>query len=112
MTKETIINDVAEYYFSKGFTVLSYDPRSIGQSDGQPRNESNPMKMMEDYMDALTFLKAQDNVDPTKIAYWGYSFSGRNLAKSGNCVMAADPHVLQAWWHYVLLRSINAPRQW
>ncbi|GAM35116.1 DltD N-terminal domain protein [Talaromyces pinophilus] len=60
MKPGTIINDVAEYYFNSGFTVLSYDPRSIGARDGTPRNEYNPVKNMEDYMDALTFLKSHE----------------------------------------------------
>ncbi|KAM3420750.1 hypothetical protein BST61_g3998 [Cercospora zeina] len=76
MTKETIVADVAEYFFAAGFTMLSFDPRTIGKSDGSPRNECNPVRNMEDYHDALTYLKSNPMVDPTRIAFWGYSFSG------------------------------------
>lgn len=115
MTKETIISDVAEYYFAAGFTVLSYDPRSIGASDGMPRNESNPTKNMEDYMDALSFLKTHKMVDPTRIAYWGYSFSGMvalcaaALDKRAKAVIAAAP--LTIWefkkWKQVLTKCMK-----
>ncbi|RFU76424.1 n-terminal domain [Trichoderma arundinaceum] len=76
MVKEMIIGEVAEYFHAAGFTVLAYDPRSIGASDGTPRNEINPLCNIEDYHDALTFLKAHPLVDPSRIAFWGYSFSG------------------------------------
>lgn len=115
MTKETIINDVAEYYFNAGFTVLSYDPRSIGASDGMPRNECNPVKNMEDYMDALTFLKSHSMVDPKRIAYWGYSFSGMvalcaaALDKRAKAVVATAP--LTIWefkkWKPVLNKCMK-----
>ncbi|KAF1922289.1 DltD N-terminal domain protein [Didymella exigua CBS 183.55] len=115
MTKETIINDVAEYYFAAGFTVLSYDPRSIGASDGLPRNEANPIKNMEDYMDALTFLKSHKVVDPNRIAYWGYSFSGMvalcaaALDKRAKAVIASAP--LTIWefkkWKPVLSKCMK-----
>lgn len=115
MTKETIIGDVAEFYFAAGFTVLSYDPRSIGASDGAPRNESNPVKFMEDYMDALTFLKKHKMVDPARIAYWGYSFSGMvalcaaALDKRAKAVIAAAP--LTIWefkkWKQVLTKCMK-----
>ncbi|KAK2034869.1 hypothetical protein LX32DRAFT_689115 [Colletotrichum zoysiae] len=57
--KEMIIYDLAEHFHGAGFTILSIDPRSIGASVGTPRNEYNTTKNIEDYHDALTFLKTQ-----------------------------------------------------
>ena len=37
-TKEMFVAEIAEYFQQAGFTTLTYDPRSIGQSDGSPRN--------------------------------------------------------------------------
>lgn len=68
--------DVASYLQSKGFTALTYDPRSTGASGGVPRNNIDPMAQVEDYSDALTFLAQQPSVDPTRIAFWGFSFAG------------------------------------
>jgi pimeloyl-ACP methyl ester carboxylesterase len=70
------VPDVAEYFQKAGITVLTYDPRSLGLSDGIPRNDIDPWKSAEDYHDALTFLKTQPIVDSERIGYWGFSFAG------------------------------------
>lgn len=70
------VPDVAEQFQASGITALIYDPRSIGQSDGLPRNEVDPMKQASDYSDALTFLRTLPIIDPEAISFWGQSFSG------------------------------------
>lgn len=91
------VAEIAEYFQKAGFTVLTYDPRSIGQSDGTPRNEIDPAKNREDYHDALTFLKGQPHVDAGRIALWGFSFSGMvaltaaALDKRARAVVAVCP---------------------
>lgn len=71
-----MVAEIAEYFQRANFTVLTYDPRSIGQSDGSPRNEIDPSRNVEDYHDALSFLKDHPLVDPARISFWGFSFSG------------------------------------
>jgi cephalosporin-C deacetylase-like acetyl esterase len=46
--------------------------------EGLLRNDTQPQKNMEDYYDALTYLKVhrRDLVDSDRIAFWAYSFSG------------------------------------
>ncbi|RYP61240.1 hypothetical protein DL771_010200 [Monosporascus sp. 5C6A] len=116
-TKEMFVPDIAEYYQDAGFTVLSYDPRSIGQSDGMPRNEIHPSRNAEDYHDALTFLKGHPLVDPSRIVYWGFSFSGMvaltaaALDKRAKAVVATCP--LTIWdlpedkWPRVLAKAMK-----
>ncbi|TVY87035.1 Polyketide transferase [Lachnellula willkommii] len=53
-TKEMFVAEIAEYFQKAGFTTLTYDPRLIGESEGSPRNEMDPVKNAEDYHDALT----------------------------------------------------------
>ncbi|KAL2000897.1 hypothetical protein VTN02DRAFT_2485 [Thermoascus thermophilus] len=74
--KEMLLPEVAEQFQRAGVTALIYDPRSIGLSDGSPRNEIDPAKQAEDYSDALSFLATQPTVDANRIAFWGMSFSG------------------------------------
>ncbi|ROV92589.1 hypothetical protein VMCG_08926 [Cytospora schulzeri] len=115
MTKEMIVAEVAEYFHAAGFTVLSYDPRSIGSSDGMPRNEVQPTRNIEDYHDALTFLKAHPRVDHKQIAFWGYSYSGTialcaaALDKRVGAVIAVSP--LTIWqfskWSKVLAKAMK-----
>lgn len=68
--------DVAKAFQSSGITALIYDPRSIGLSDGTPRNEIDPMKQSEDVSDALTFMSEMSIVDPDQMGIFGISFSG------------------------------------
>ncbi|KAI0603271.1 Alpha/Beta hydrolase protein [Biscogniauxia sp. FL1348] len=115
MTKEMIVAEVAEYFHAAGFTVLNYDPRSIGASDGMPRNEVHPPHNIEDYHDALTYLRAHPLVDPSRIAFWGYSFSGMvalcaaALDKRVKAVVAVAP--LTIWeftkWSKVLAKAMK-----
>jgi fermentation-respiration switch protein FrsA (DUF1100 family) len=70
------VPDVAEYFQNSGITALIYDPRTLGLSDGTPRNDLDPLKQAEDYHDALSFLKEHPLVEANKIGYWGFSFAG------------------------------------
>ncbi|MCJ1384550.1 hypothetical protein MMC17_007667 [Xylographa soralifera] len=84
--KEMLLPEVAESFHHEGITALIYDPRSIGLSDGLPRNQIDPMARVEDYSDALTYLLKHPLVDPSRIAFWGMSFSGSVAA----CAAALD----------------------
>ena len=81
-----LLPEVAEHFQRDGITALIYDPRNTGLSDGYPRNEIDPAKQVEDYSDALTFVQKQPTVDPTKVSFWGMSFSGSIAA----CAAALD----------------------
>ncbi|KAF5603997.1 alpha beta superfamily hydrolase [Fusarium pseudocircinatum] len=55
------------------------DNRNWGDSDGLPRQESNPPLQQADYYDAFNFAATLPCVDKDKIVYWGSSFSGGNV---------------------------------
>lgn len=117
LTKDMIIFEAGQFLNSAGFSVLGYDPRCVGTSDGTPRNDVQPMKNVEDYHDALTYLKVHksDLVDPGQIAYWGYSFSGAvalcaaALDKRAKAVVAVS--CLTTWefskWKQVLSKAMK-----
>lgn len=83
------VPQVCEAFQKEGITALVYDPRNLGESEGEPRNEIDPAKQVSDYSDALTFLLSQDKVDLGRIAFWGMSFS----ATIALCAAALDPRV-------------------
>lgn len=97
--KEMFVPQVAEVFQEVGINALVYDPRSLGESDGQPRNEIDPSKQVSDYSDALSFLVAQKTVDPERIAVWGMSFSApvalcaASLDKRARLCIAACPYL-------------------
>ncbi|KAF2679550.1 alpha/beta-hydrolase [Lentithecium fluviatile CBS 122367] len=78
--------DVAEAFQNAGITALLYDPRNVGSSEGEPRNEVDPSPQILDYSDALTFLSQQDRVDSNKIGFWGHSLS----ASTALCAASFD----------------------
>ncbi|KAK7915180.1 DltD N-terminal domain protein [Apiospora marii] len=117
MIKDMVILEAGQYLHAEGFTVLGYDPRCVGESDGLPRNDIQPLKNVEDYHDALTYLKVErrDIVDPARIAYWGYSFSATvalcaaALDKRARAVVAVSS--LTTWefskWRQVLAKAMK-----
>ena len=89
--------EVAEQFQAASITALIYDPRTLGLSDGEPRNDIDPMKQASDYSDALTFLRSIPIVDPDAIAFWGQSFAATialcaaALDKRTKCCIAICP---------------------
>ncbi|KAH0042726.1 hypothetical protein KCU78_g725, partial [Aureobasidium melanogenum] len=73
--KEIFASSVAEWFGSNGITALVYDARTLGTSDGMPRNDLDPQKMAEDNQDAVTYLQDSGWVDPKRIAIWGFFYS-------------------------------------
>ncbi|KAJ8132253.1 hypothetical protein O1611_g1371 [Lasiodiplodia mahajangana] len=81
--KEMTLPDVAEWFQSLGYNVLLYDARSVGASDGLPRNQLNPLQMAEDLSvlnriatDIITHVSALPSVDSRRVLLWGMSFGG------------------------------------
>ncbi|KOS40463.1 hypothetical protein ACN38_g8707 [Penicillium nordicum] len=69
----------ADRFHHAGYNVLLYDNRNWGDSDGLPRQESNPPLQQADYYDAFNFASTFSSVDACCIVYWGTSFSGGNV---------------------------------
>ncbi|KAI0185948.1 Alpha/Beta hydrolase protein [Xylaria flabelliformis] len=74
--KEMTLPDVAEFFQSQGYNAVLYDARSVGASEGLPRNQLNPLQMAEDLSDIITHVGALPNVDSRRILLWGMSFGG------------------------------------
>ncbi|EHK21871.1 uncharacterized protein TRIVIDRAFT_53350 [Trichoderma virens Gv29-8] len=72
--KEMFVPEVAAQFQNANITALIYDTRSLGQSDGEPRNELDPALQVSDFSDALSFMKTLPIVDPAMIGFWGMSF--------------------------------------
>jgi hypothetical protein len=46
--KEMSLDETAEAFHSAGYNVLLYDCRSVGGSEGKPRNQIDPAQMAQD----------------------------------------------------------------
>lgn len=83
------IDAFARVFCKAGITVLAYDQRNLGISDGEPRQEINIWAQTRDYCRTLDWLERRPEVDPGRIGVWGSSFSGGEALVVGAC----DPRV-------------------
>jgi fermentation-respiration switch protein FrsA (DUF1100 family) len=77
--KEMYLDDYAEHFSETGLHVLVFDHRNFGASDGEPRQEIDPVAQTRDYRHAITYAKTLPEVDGEKIGIWGSSFSGGHV---------------------------------
>jgi len=79
----------AEVFREAGFAVLLYDHRSMGISDGEPRQQISRWTQARGYRDAIDYVNTLDEVDTSRIGLWGDSMSGDEVI----VVAAIDPRV-------------------
>jgi len=77
--------DLFASYFTTHLHIhaLVYDNRCFGSSDGSPRFEIIPSLQMSDIQDSITFAQTLPEIDPTRMAIWGSSYSGGHVLQVG-----------------------------
>ena len=78
-----VADNYAEAFCDAGFSVLLYDHRNLGLSDGEPRQELNRWIQTRGYGDAIDFAVTRPEVDVERIAVWGDSMSGSEVIVLG-----------------------------
>ncbi len=73
--RELVLPDYAKVFTAAGYVTLTFDYRGFGGSEGQ-KWRLLPLEQIDDIRSAITFLQAQDEVDPERIGVWGTSFGG------------------------------------
>ena len=81
--KEQALDRYAEVFCDAGLVALVYDHRNFGASDGEPRQLINPWAQARDYRHALGWLAERPEVDADRLAVWGTSYSGGQVAVLG-----------------------------
>ncbi|MGC0406623.1 pimeloyl-ACP methyl ester carboxylesterase [Streptomyces sp. SAI-126] len=66
----------AHLFTDAGLGVAFYDHRGLGHSDGEPRQQIDPWQFARDMRHVITHLSLRDDVDPARIAVWGFSLGG------------------------------------
>lgn len=79
----------ATVFAEHGIASVVFDNRCFGHSEGEPRQEADPMLQVRDYRDAVTFAESLPETDAGRIGAWGSSFSGGHVL----CVAAWDRRV-------------------
>lgn len=72
-----------EAFTAAGFAVLIFDYRGFGASDGD-RGTLSPAWQLEDWRNAIAYMRGRDDVDATRGAIFGSGGTG-----GGNAVLAA-----------------------
>ncbi len=81
--KEITLPGYAERFAAAGYVVLAFDYRHYGISGGEPRNHLDPHEQQQDLTNAITWLRAQPEVDPDRIGGWGISLGGVHMLHLG-----------------------------
>ena len=74
--KEQTLPHYAERFADAGFTVLAFDPRTFGESEGEPRCYYDPAAIIDDYSNAVSYLATRDDIDADRIALVGVCMGG------------------------------------
>ena len=75
-TFEMVLIEYAREFARAGFVAMVYDHRNFGRSGGEPRCEINPWIQCRDYLSALDFACDRPEIDASRIALWGDSYTG------------------------------------
>ncbi|HEX6519924.1 MAG TPA: alpha/beta fold hydrolase [Streptosporangiaceae bacterium] len=76
MLKESQVAEIASAFQAAGISVLAYDHRGFGSSDGSPRYDIDPARHAEDFHDAITAAANLPGADPKRIVLLGTGHSG------------------------------------
>jgi fermentation-respiration switch protein FrsA (DUF1100 family) len=95
VTKEPGTDPFAKRFNGAGFTVLAFDYRRLGESGGWPRQIVRIGEQHADWQAAIAFARTLPEVDPTRLAIWGFSSSGGHIFP----VAARNPELAAAIAH-------------
>lgn len=87
--KEPATERFARRFNDAGFAVLAFDYRRLGESGGTPRLVMSVRGAQADWRAAIAFARNLADVDPAKIAVWGFSASAGHLFP----VASRDPKI-------------------
>ncbi len=98
LVKEHLLRE-AEKFCGSGFAVLAYDHRNFGASDGEPRQEIDPIVQTRDFRHAISYARSLREIDGDRIGVWGSSYSGGHVLVLGaidrriKCVVSQVPTI-------------------
>lgn len=92
VTKEPATDPFAPRFHAAGFSVLAFDFRRLGESGGRPRQVVRVADQLADYHAAIGFAATLPEVDPERIAIWGFSLAGGHVLR----VAAGEPRLAAA----------------
>jgi fermentation-respiration switch protein FrsA (DUF1100 family) len=107
VTKEPGTDLFAKVFNGAGYTVLAFDYRHMGESGGHPRQVARIHDQLADWDAAIAHAQTLPEVDPARIAIWGFSLSGGHIFP----VAASNPRLASAIAQTPLVDGHAATRQ-
>jgi pimeloyl-ACP methyl ester carboxylesterase len=89
LTRRDGIPAFARRFAATGYSVVAFDYRHWGDSDGHPRGWFSFGRQQADWRAAVAFARQLDRVDPGRVTLWGFSMAGGMALKTA----AADPRI-------------------
>lgn len=89
LTRRDGIPAFARRFATAGYSVVAFDYRYWGDSDGHPRGWLSLSRQQSDWRAAVAFARQLDGIDPGRVALWGFSMGG-GMAQT---TAAADPRI-------------------
>jgi len=89
----------AQAFAGAGLAALVYDNPCFGRSDGEPRQEVDPVRQRRAYRDAISYVQRRREVNADRIGVWGSSYSGGHVLEIAaydrriKCVVAQVPTI-------------------
>jgi uncharacterized protein len=74
--KEQTLPHYAQRFADAGYTVLTFDPRGFGDSEGEPRFHYDPWLVVADFVNAVAHMMGRDGVDSGRVAAVGVCMGG------------------------------------
>jgi fermentation-respiration switch protein FrsA (DUF1100 family) len=74
--KEETVPHYAERLADAGYAVLAFDPRHLGESEGEPRGLYDPSLVIQDTISGVRYLLTREDVDPDRVGLVGICFGG------------------------------------
>ncbi len=74
--KEQTVPHYAERLANAGYTVLTFDSRNYGESEGTPRHHYDPNQVIADYSNAVSYLLSREDVDRKRVGVVGVCMGG------------------------------------
>jgi uncharacterized protein len=81
ITKEPGTDQFAARLHAAGFSVLAFDFRRFGESGGTPRQVLRVGEQLADFDAAVAHAGTLPEVDPKRIAAWGFSTTGGHVLR-------------------------------
>ncbi len=78
-TRELRLTEYAERFTKAGYACFLFDYRNFGASGGDKRQLINAKMQLEDWQNAIDFVKKDNRIDKNNILLFGTSFSGGHV---------------------------------